>query len=98
MGINRQSAHQMVSERFEGEAVVDDKCRHAGTTVCTGYGYAIGDGIDDACAVADRVIDLAGCDILALPTKGIANPVDEMEVALGVEPHQIARAEPSIAV
>ena len=59
---------------------------------------AIGGGIEHARAFADRIIDFAGRDVLALPAEGVADPVDEMEEALLVEPHQVAGAEPGVAL
>src|ERR1700760_1144254 len=58
---------------------------------------AISGGIEHALACADRVIDLAGGDILALPAEGVADAVHEMEEALVIEPHQIPGAKPGVA-
>src|SRR5207244_7545303 len=35
--------------------------------------------------------------VLALPPKGVADPVDEIEIAPLVLPHQVARAHPGVA-
>src|ERR1700733_10927884 len=59
---------------------------------------AIGGGVEHALAFADRVVDFAGRDIFALPAEGVADAVDEMEKALLVQPHQIAGAEPGVAL
>src|SRR5262249_37086232 len=41
--------------------------------------------------------DLCGRYVFALPAEGIADTVDEIEIALGVTAHEIAGAEPAIA-
>src|SRR5262245_17012148 len=37
-------------------------------------------------------------DVLSLPAKRVANSIHKMEKAAGVAPHQIAAAEPRVAV
>src|SRR5262249_21495294 len=41
---------------------------------------------------------LVGGDVLALPAEGVADPVDEIEVAVGVDAHQVAGGEPGVAL
>lgn len=94
--MKRKPARQMIGKGIELEAIVDDNCCHAGTTVCAGHRHAVGHGIDDASTIPDRVAYLTGCNIFALPTEGVANPVDEMKLTLCVEPHQVAATEPAI--
>ena len=40
----------------------------------------------------------AGRDVLALPAEGVADAIDEIEIAQLVAPHQIAGAEPAVAL
>src|SRR5206468_6525888 len=71
---------------------------HACAAVGAGNGDPVGRGIENAgAAVPDRVVHLARRDVLALPAERVADPVDEMEVALFIAQHEIARAEPGIA-
>src|SRR5262249_3295720 len=49
-------------------------------------------------AITHGVVDLRSRDIFALPAEGVANAIDEVEKALVIELHQIAGAEPGIAV
>src|ERR1700751_1824136 len=58
---------------------------------------AIDHGVGDAGAGADRTGDLGGRDVLALPAEGVADAVDESEIAARILAHQIAGAEPTIA-
>src|ERR1051326_5431207 len=95
--IDRQSRRKVIGEHCEIESFTNDDPRHAGAGVMAGDLDAVGGGIDHALAFANGIVDLAGRDILALPAEGIADPVDEMEEALLVEPHQIAGAEPGVA-
>src|SRR5258708_28474777 len=46
---------------------------------------------------AHHLRDLSRRSIFALPAEGIPDAVDEIEIALGIAAHEIARAEPSIA-
>ena len=87
----------MFSEGFAIEAVDHNDRRHAGAAVAARHGNTIGRGIENAGAIPDRIIDFAGCDILAFPAEGIADPIDEMEIALFVEHHQVAGPKPGIA-
>ncbi len=47
---------------------------------------------------AHHLRDLCGRYVFTLPTEGIADAVDEIEIALGITAHEIAGAEPSIAL
>src|ERR1700756_2064546 len=88
----------MLAKNFEIEILADNDRGHAGADIGARHGHAIGRGVDDPMAIAKAVIDLAGRDILALPAKGIADTIDEIEEALLVLPHQIAGAKPGIAL
>ena len=58
---------------------------------------AIDIGFRDAGHAAERLGHFAGGDILALPAEGVADAVDEIEIAMLVAPHQVAGAKPDIA-
>ena len=58
---------------------------------------AIGDDFLDAGRVGQPLLDLGGRDVLALPAVGVADPVDEIDIAFAVLLHQIAGAEPAVA-
>src|SRR5438046_790068 len=47
---------------------------------------------------SDRLFDLGRRYVLALPTEGIADAVDKIEIAVRVLAHEIAGAEPSVAL
>src|SRR5260370_26716231 len=95
--IDRKPAPQLYREDPEIETLVRHQSRHAGAAVGAGDGDPVGRGVENAGAIPDRVVHLAGRDVLALPAEGVADPVDEMEVARRVAQHQIAGAEPGIA-
>ena len=99
MRIGRQPAREMVGEmsRNRSRRPITIAAMPARPSL-PGDLDAIGRGVEHALALADRVIDFAGRDILALPAEGVADPVDEMKEALLVEPHQIAGAEPGVAL
>src|SRR6202011_3388595 len=94
--IDRKPAPQLYREDPEIETLVRHQSRHAGAAVGAGDGDAVGRGVENAGAIPDRVVPLAGRDVLALPAEGVADPGDEMEVALLIAQHQIAGAEPGI--
>src|SRR5258708_28959070 len=54
--------------------------------------------VDHARAIDDGFVHFRRRDILAFPTKSVADPVDEVEIAGLVAPHQIAGAKPGIAL
>src|SRR6516225_1670683 len=87
----------MFREDPEIESFVHYQSRHSGAAVGSGDGNTVGRGIKNARTIPDRVVHLAGCDVLTLPTEGVADPVDEKEIALLVAQHQIPGAEPGIA-
>ena len=60
-----------------------------GNTVC--------DDFLDPRRVRQALFDLGGGDVLALPAEGVADPVDEVEIAVGILTHQVAGAEPTVA-
>ena len=72
----------MIGERAKVKAILDDNGCHTGTTVCGRHAHAVSDGIYDARTIPDRRINLACDDIFALPTEGVADPVDKMKIAL----------------
>src|ERR1700749_500632 len=88
----------MIGEAFHIEIIADDDRRHPGTAVMAGDFDAIGGSVKHALGFADRVIDLAGGDVSPLPPESVAAAVDEMEKTLLVETHQIAGAEPGVAL
>ena len=59
---------------------------------------AVDIGLVDAGKAADDLGDLGGRDVLALPAERVADAVDEIEIAVGVLAHEIAGAEPGIAL
>ncbi len=76
--------------------IVDHQSRHPGAAFVAGNRDAVDDGFFDALERRDRLGDLRGRDVLALPAKGVADPVDEVEIAAAVAPHQVAGAEPGV--
>src|SRR6202008_4865098 len=52
----------------------------------------------DARDDAERLGHFAGRDVLALPAERVADAVDEIEIAVGVAAHQVAGADPHIAL
>src|SRR5690606_8345522 len=80
------------------ERAFRDERRHSGAPVLTGNGDAIDDGIPDARTLRKGIGDLDCRYILALPAERIADTVDEIEIAVRILLHQIAGAEPAVAL
>src|SRR4029453_13206654 len=59
---------------------------------------AVDVGLRDAAEAADRLLHLGGRDVLAFPAEGIADAVDEIEIAVLVLAHEIAGTEPGVAL
>src|SRR3954447_7406145 len=98
VSIGRQALSEMGGQRLDVKALVHHDRAHAGAAIGAGDVDAVGGGIDHAGEIAYGVVDLRGRDVLALPAKGVADAIDEVEEAFLVEPHQIAGAEPGIAL
>src|SRR3954471_1210324 len=79
MSIGRQALCEMGGQRLEDEALVYHDRTHAGAAVGAGDAHAVGGGVDHAAEVAHGVIDFRSRDVLALPAKGVADAVDEVE-------------------
>ena len=95
--IVRQPLGEVVAERRQVEVVGDDDRRHAGAAVAARHVDAVDIGVLHAVEGADRFRDLGGRDVLALPAEGVADAVDEIEIAVRVLAHQVAGAEPDVA-
>src|SRR5207247_1183444 len=61
-----------------------------------GKGHAIDVGFPDGGEGADRLRDLRGRDVLALPAERVADTVDEIEVAVRVPSHEVPGAKPRV--
>ena len=61
------------------------------------HGDAVHGRFGDAGKRRDRRGDFGGRHVLALPAKGVADAVDEIEEAAGILAHEIAGAVPGVA-
>ena len=71
---------------------------HAGPAVVPGHFDAVDIGLPHVVELSDRFLDLGGRDVLALPSEGVADAVDEIEIAVLILAHQVAGAEPDVAL
>src|SRR5690348_16762567 len=88
----------MRAQRAEVETRRRDERRHALLPFMAGNAHAIDIRILDTGKRGDRLRDFRRRDILALPAEGVADAVDEIEIAARVLAHQVAGAEPRIAL
>src|SRR5262249_56545064 len=88
---------QMVAKRVQVEMLLGDDRSHAGAAVTAGNLDAVDVGLQRIGELADGFLDFGGGDVLALPAEGVADAVDEKEVAGGVLAHQVAGSEPDVA-
>ena len=77
----------MEPEGGEVERPADHDRGHAGAAFRPGDRHPVHDRVDHAGTRGDRLGHLRGRDVLALPAEGVADTVDEVEVALLVLPH-----------
>ena len=92
-----QAIDQVRPEGGQIQPRAGDDRRHASPAVCARNGHPVNVGLLDSGKSADRLRHLEGADVLALPTEGVANPIDEKEIALLVLSHQVARPEPRVS-
>src|SRR5205085_3148214 len=79
------------------EVAVDDQGGHAGAPVRSRHLHAVDGGLVHARRGLQPFSHLGGGDVLALPAEGVADAVDEIEISLAVQAHQVAGGEPGVA-
>src|SRR5262245_44831012 len=87
----------MLAKCGQIKALPSRDCRHTGAAVATGHLHAVYVGCEHAVESADRFFHLGGRYVLALPTERVADPVDEVEIAILILAHQVAGAKPDVA-
>ena len=80
------------------ELALHDQGGHAGLALVARDRHAVDDRLRHAGRLGQALLDLDGGDVLALPPEGVADAVDEVEIAFGVLAHQVAGAEPAVAL
>src|SRR5579859_288690 len=73
------------------------QCGHAGASFRGRNRNTVNIRLPYARKRTDGFRDFECRDVLAFPAKGIADPIDEIEVAFVVLPHQVTGAEPGIS-
>src|SRR5258708_8228596 len=97
MSIGGKAVGQMCAEGVEVQLIGGDKHSHAGPAVGARNSDAIDSGLPDAGKRTDRLRYLGCRDIFALPAEGIADTIDEIEIALLVLSHQVASSKPFVS-
>src|SRR5262245_30925728 len=87
----------MPVQRGEIERAFADDGRHPGAAFGPRNRDSVDAGMQDALESAELLRHLGGSHVLALPAKGVADAVDEVEEALLVLAHHVAGPYPSIA-
>src|SRR2546422_173597 len=96
-GILGQAVDEVGAKRREIEPVVGDERGHAGAAVGVWDGHAVDVDRLDAGKGADRFRHLRSRDVLTLPAEGVADTVDEIEIAVRVPSHEVTGAKPRVA-
>src|ERR1700694_1443942 len=96
-GIGRQPARDVIRKFGEVKALVGHDGGHSRAAVSAGNFHAIGGRIDNTGAVRNRLVHFGRVDVLAFPAESISDPIDKVEKAAFIEPHQIAGTKPGIA-
>src|SRR6201986_1507187 len=89
---------QMVGEGSKVEACINHNGRHAGAAVGAGNLDTVSRSFHNARTTSHGLVHLRSRDVLSLPAKGVADPVDEMKKALLIEPHQVAGTKPGVTL
>uniref|UniRef100_A0A0N4ZJL1 LEPR-XLL domain-containing protein n=1 Tax=Parastrongyloides trichosuri TaxID=131310 RepID=A0A0N4ZJL1_PARTI len=97
-GVGRQLLVGVDGEGGGVELALHHQAGHARLAFLTGDGDAVGDDFLNAGGVMQALLDLGGRDVLALPAVGVAQTVHEVEIAVAVLTHQVAGAEPAVAL
>src|SRR3984885_3642865 len=87
----------MPVQRGEIERACAYDGRHPGAAFGPRNGDSVDAGMQYALESAQLLRHLGGSHVLALPAKGVADAVDEVEEALLVLAHQVAGPYPSVA-
>ena len=85
-------------QRPKVKTIVDHDRNHARAAIGAGNFHAVGGRFDHSRAIHHGLGDLGGRDIFAFPAEGISDPIDKVEIAAFVEPHQIAGAKPGVTL
>src|ERR1019366_10666156 len=88
----------MFAKLFVIKAIMDNECSHAGAAIRARDCYAIDIGLRNAREGSDHFGYLGGRHIFSLPTEGVADAIDEIEIAAIIFPHQVTGAVPGIAL
>src|SRR5262245_7741020 len=88
----------MIAEGGEVEIALGDDRGHASAAIAPGHGDAVDIGLKRAVELTDNFLDFGGRHILTLPAEGVADAVNEIEIAVAILAHQVAGAEPEIAL
>src|SRR5262249_1706842 len=91
-----QMLPEMALQRGEIEGFVGDNRCHAGAAFTAAHRHAIDVGAVYTVELAEHVLNLGRRDVLAFPTKSIANAVDKIEISLLVLAHEGGGAKPGI--
>ena len=70
---------------------------HAGTAIGVRYLDAVNHRLFDLRPAVEGGFHLGGGDVFALPAKGVAKPVDKLNVLEALVPNQVACIEPAVA-
>src|SRR5258708_35759529 len=97
MSIGGKAVGQMCAEGVEVQLIGGDKHSHAGPAVGARNSDAIDSGLPDAGKRTDRLRYLGCRDIFALPAEGVADTIDEIEIALLVLLHEVAGTIPCVS-
>src|SRR4029077_12252113 len=73
-----QTVDQVRPEPSEIKRIAGDDRRHASPSVGARNRHAVDAGLLDSGKPADRLRHFGGRDVLTLPTKGVADPIDEI--------------------
>src|SRR5262245_11985543 len=95
--VGGQPRGEMAVQRGEIERAFAYERRHAGAASGSWNRDSVDAGMQDAVECAELLRQLGGRDVLALPAKGVADAVDEIEEALLVPAHQVAGPYPGVA-
>src|SRR5689334_14090084 len=92
-----QAVYQVCPECLEIQISVADEQGHAGSAFCTRNSNAVDARLSDPRKRADNLRHFERRNVFTLPAKGVADAIDEIEIALPVRPHQVTGTVPCVS-
>src|SRR5262249_28679057 len=97
LSVSRQGFDQVISKCCKINTIAQHECGHTSTTVPSWDFNTVNIRFLDTGKSRDDLSNLGSGYVFTLPAEGIANAINEIEVAAFVLAHQVAGTKPSVS-